>query len=84
VNTPPRSDSTRSILDRAARGDRISRDEALRIYREADLLDMGMAALARRRAIHGDEPVTTTPTSASTAAASAPSIATRRVPKPSC
>jgi cyclic dehypoxanthinyl futalosine synthase len=58
VNTEPRSDTTRGILDRAARGDRISRDEALHIYRRADLLDMGLAALARRRAIHGDAPVT--------------------------
>jgi cyclic dehypoxanthinyl futalosine synthase len=58
VTPPPRSESSRSILDRAARGDRIGRDEALHIYRGADLLDMGMAALARRRAIHGDGPVT--------------------------
>jgi len=53
-----RSNSVRTTLERASRGDRIGPDEALRIYREADLLDMGVAALARRRGIHGHGPVT--------------------------
>lgn len=41
--------STQYILEKAAAGERLYFDECLRIYREADLLELGMAARAARQ-----------------------------------
>lgn len=50
--------SLASLLDRAANGGRLSFEEGVRLYREADLHDLGMAAHARRMQLH-PEPVVT-------------------------
>ena len=50
--------SLASLLDRAARGGRLSFDEGVRIYREADLHELGMAAHARRITLHPADTVT--------------------------
>ena len=45
-----------ALLDRAAGGGRLTYDEGLRVYREADLHALGAAAHARRTQLHpGDE-----------------------------
>ena len=45
-----------SLLDRAASGGRLTYDEGVRVYREADLHALGAAAHARRTQLHpGDE-----------------------------
>jgi aminodeoxyfutalosine synthase len=44
-----------AILTRAAAGDRISPDEAIALYRDAPLEDLGAAADAVTRRMHGDE-----------------------------
>ncbi|MDE2482682.1 MAG: dehypoxanthine futalosine cyclase [bacterium] len=46
------------MLDRAANGGRLSFDEGVRLYREADLHDLGMAAHARRMRLHPTVDVT--------------------------
>lgn len=54
-----RTDShVRSILDRAAAGERISEEDALVLMERADLLSLGEAADRRRRALHPDGVVT--------------------------
>jgi cyclic dehypoxanthinyl futalosine synthase len=50
--------SVASLLERAASGGRLSFDEGLRVYREADLHDLGMAAHARRMQLHPSNVVT--------------------------
>lgn len=50
--------SLASLLDRAANGGRLSFEEGVRLYREADLHALGMAAHARRMQLH-PEPVVT-------------------------
>jgi cyclic dehypoxanthinyl futalosine synthase len=47
-----------SLLDRAASGGRLSFDEGVRLYTEADLHDLGAAAHARRMAMYSPEIVT--------------------------
>ena len=47
-----------SLLDRAAAGGRLSFDEGLRLYDEADLHALGAAAHARRMAMHPGDVVT--------------------------
>ncbi|MFZ1018292.1 MAG: cyclic dehypoxanthinyl futalosine synthase [Candidatus Cybelea sp.] len=47
-----------SLLDRAASGGRLSFDEGVRLYTEADLHDLGAAAHARRTAMYSPEIVT--------------------------
>ena len=50
--------SVDEILARATAGERITLAEGLRLYDEADLLALGQAADARRRALHPDGVVT--------------------------
>ncbi|MGA7746115.1 MAG: cyclic dehypoxanthinyl futalosine synthase [Candidatus Aquilonibacter sp.] len=50
--------SLASLLDRAATGGRLSFEEGVRLYREADLHDLGMAAHARRMQLHPTSDVT--------------------------
>ena len=50
--------SLASLLERAANGGRLSFEEGVRIYREADLHDLGMAAHARRMQLHPTNAVT--------------------------
>jgi len=50
--------SLASLLDRAAGGGRLSYDEGVRLYNEADLHDLGMAAHARRMQLHPTDVVT--------------------------
>lgn len=50
--------SLASLLDRAARGGRLSFEDGVRLYREADLHELGMAAHARRMALHSHDVVT--------------------------
>jgi cyclic dehypoxanthinyl futalosine synthase len=50
--------SLADILDRASSGGRLSSEEALRLYREAPLHELGSAAHARRVAMHGNADVT--------------------------
>jgi cyclic dehypoxanthinyl futalosine synthase len=50
--------SLASLLDRAAGGGRLSFDEGVRLYREADLHELGMAAHARRMSLHPHDTVT--------------------------
>jgi len=50
--------SLASLLDKAAGGGRLSFDEGVRIYKEADLHDLGMAAHARRMQLHPGNTVT--------------------------
>ena len=47
-----------SLLERAAGGGRLSFDEALALYREAPLHELGAAANARRNALHASDVVT--------------------------
>lgn len=47
-----------TLLSRASSGERLSLDDALELYHRADLLDLGRAAGARSRSLHGDGPVT--------------------------
>ncbi len=47
-----------SLLDKAAGGGRLSYDEGVRLYNEADLHDLGMAAHARRMQLHPTDVVT--------------------------
>jgi cyclic dehypoxanthinyl futalosine synthase len=50
--------SLTELLDRAAGGGRLSFDEGLRLYNEADLHELGAAAHARRLAMHSADVVT--------------------------
>ncbi len=50
--------SLTELLDRAAGGGRLSFDEGLRLYDEADLHELGAAAHARRMAMHPPDVVT--------------------------
>jgi cyclic dehypoxanthinyl futalosine synthase len=50
--------SLHSMLDRAAAGGRLTFDEAVRLYHEADLHDLGAAAHARRMHLHPNNVVT--------------------------
>jgi cyclic dehypoxanthinyl futalosine synthase len=50
--------SLTELLDRAAGGGRLSFDEGLRLYEEADLHELGAAAHARRLAMHSPAVVT--------------------------
>lgn len=50
--------SLADLLERSASGGRLSFDEGLRLYREADLHDLGMAAHARRMQLHPSNVVT--------------------------
>ena len=50
--------SVASLLEKAANGGRLSYDEGVRIYKEADLHELGMAAHARRMALHPGTTVT--------------------------
>jgi len=50
--------SLASLLGRAAAGGRLSFEEGLRLYREADLHELGMAAHARRMQLHPTNLVT--------------------------
>jgi cyclic dehypoxanthinyl futalosine synthase len=50
--------SVASLIERAANGGRLSFDEGVRIYREGDLHELGMAAHARRMALHPTTDVT--------------------------
>ena len=50
--------SLASLLDRAASGGRLTFDEGVRLYREADIHDLGAAAHARRMQLYPDDVVT--------------------------
>jgi len=50
--------SLASLLDRAATGGRLTFDEGVRLYEEADLHDLGAAAHARRMQLHPHDVVT--------------------------
>ena len=50
--------SLASLLDRAAAGGRLSFDEGVRLYNEADIHELGAAAHARRMAMHPRDVVT--------------------------
>ena len=50
--------SLASLLERAAHGGRLSFDEGVRLYKEGDLHELGMAAHARRLALHPGNSVT--------------------------
>jgi cyclic dehypoxanthinyl futalosine synthase len=50
--------SLASLLERAAGGGRLSFEEGVRLYREADLHELGMAAHARRMSLHKHDIVT--------------------------
>ncbi|HEX5273646.1 MAG TPA: cyclic dehypoxanthinyl futalosine synthase [Candidatus Rubrimentiphilum sp.] len=50
--------SVTSLLDRAASGGRLTFEEGVRIYREADIHDLGAAAHARRMQMYPDDVVT--------------------------
>ena len=50
--------SLASLLDRASNGGRLSFEEGVRLYREADLHELGMAAHARRMQLHPGNVVT--------------------------
>ena len=50
--------SLASLLDKAANGGRLTFDEGVRIYHEGDLHELGMAAHARRMALHPTTDVT--------------------------
>lgn len=53
-----RRPSVDTLLDRAAQGDRISGDDAMRLAEEASLFDLGLAADAVRRRKHSQDVVT--------------------------
>jgi cyclic dehypoxanthinyl futalosine synthase len=50
--------SLTSLLDRAASGGRLTFDEGVKLYREADIHDLGAAAHARRMQLYPDDVVT--------------------------
>ncbi len=50
--------SLASLLERAASGGRLSFEEGVRLYKEGDLHELGMAAHARRMAMHPGKTVT--------------------------
>lgn len=50
--------SLHNVLDHAAHGGRLSFEEGVRLYREADIHDLGMAAHARRMELHPSNVVT--------------------------
>jgi cyclic dehypoxanthinyl futalosine synthase len=50
--------SVDALLSDAAAGDRLSPEDALRLYADAPTLDLGAAADQRRRALHPDDVVT--------------------------
>ena len=50
--------SLASLLERAASGGRLSFEEGVRLYREADIHDLGAAAHARRMQLYPDDVVT--------------------------
>jgi cyclic dehypoxanthinyl futalosine synthase len=50
--------SLASLLERAASGGRLSFDEGVRLYREADIHELGAAAHARRMQVYPDDVVT--------------------------
>ena len=50
--------SLASLLDRAAAGGRLSFDEGVRLYNEADIHELGAAAHARRMGMHPRDVVT--------------------------
>ena len=47
-----------SLLDKAATGGRLTREEGIRLYKEADLHELGMAAHARRMQMYPTNVVT--------------------------
>jgi cyclic dehypoxanthinyl futalosine synthase len=55
---PARPHSVDTLLADAAAGARLAPDDGLRLYAEASTLDLGAAADARRRALHGENVVT--------------------------
>jgi cyclic dehypoxanthinyl futalosine synthase len=55
---PARRPSVDTLLDRAASGDRVSGDDAMRLAEEASLFDLGVAADAVRRKKHPENVVT--------------------------
>ena len=55
---PGRARSLDTLLADAAAGQRLSFEEGLRVYNEADLLDLGAAADRRRQSLHPDGTVT--------------------------
>ena len=50
--------SVGSLIEKAANGGRLSYDEGVRIYKEGDLHELGMAGHARRMALHPGNTVT--------------------------
>ncbi len=50
--------SVASLLDRAASGGRLTLEEGVRLYREADIHDLGAAAHARRMQLYPEDVVT--------------------------
>jgi cyclic dehypoxanthinyl futalosine synthase len=57
-SVPPRDRSVDALLADAAAGARLSFDDAVRVYEQAPVLDLGAAADARRQALHPDGIVT--------------------------
>ena len=55
---PVRRPSIDTVLDRAAQGERVSGDDAMRLAEEASLFDIGLAADAVRRRKHAEDVVT--------------------------
>jgi cyclic dehypoxanthinyl futalosine synthase len=55
---PTHRPSVDTLLDRAAQGERVSGDDAMRLAEEASLFDLGLAADAIRRRKHGQDVVT--------------------------
>jgi cyclic dehypoxanthinyl futalosine synthase len=58
VSNIARSRSVDTLLADAAAGGRLSPEEAMRVYAEAPVLELGAAADARRRMLHPDDVVT--------------------------
>jgi len=58
VSNGVRPRSIDSLLSDAAAGGRLSPEEAMRVYAEAPVLELGAAADARRRMLHPDDVVT--------------------------
>jgi cyclic dehypoxanthinyl futalosine synthase len=50
--------TTATILDRAAAGERLGRDQVQRLFDEADLLELGQAAAAARNRLHPEREAT--------------------------
>ena len=58
VTSSARSKSIDALLSDAAAGGRLSPEEAMRVYAEAPVLELGAAADARRRMLHPEDVVT--------------------------